>query len=112
MKEEDLPGQARLRGEQLTGRLKHLQLEFPEIGDVRGLGLMVGVEFRSSDGKPDKASAKAVLHACQERGLLLLICGAWDNTIRWIPPLVVTEAQIDEAVDIFAAALDKAVVKV
>ncbi len=112
MKEEDLPGQARVRGEQLIRRLKHLQMEFPEMGDVRGLGLMVGVEFRASDGKPDKASAKAVLHACQDRGLVLLTCGAWDNTIRWIPPLVVTESQIDEAVDIFAAALDKAVVKV
>jgi 4-aminobutyrate aminotransferase len=111
MKEEHLPDQAQVRGEQLTHRLKHLQEEFSEIGDVRGLGLMVGVEFRNSDGKPDKASAKAVLHACQEKGLLLLTCGAWDNTIRWIPPLVVTEAQIDEAVDIFAAALDTAGVK-
>jgi 4-aminobutyrate aminotransferase len=112
MKEENLPEQARVRGEQLTRRLKHLQQEFPEIGDVRGLGLMIGVEFRTPDGKPDKATAKSVIHACQEKGLLLLSCGTWDNTIRWIPPLVVTEAQIDEAADIFAAALDTAVVKV
>jgi 4-aminobutyrate aminotransferase len=112
MKEEDLLGQAKVRGEQLTGHLKHVQQAYPEIGDVRGLGLMIGVEFRTLEGKPDKANAKTVLHACQEKGLLLLTCGPWDNTIRWIPPLVVTEAQIDDAMDIFAAALDTAVVKV
>ncbi len=106
MRDEDLAGNAIKRGEQLMSHLKHLQLEFPGIGDVRGLGLMIGVEFRAEDGKPDKAAAKAVVHACQERKLLLLTCGPWDNTIRWIPPLVVTENQIDSAVEIFAESLN------
>jgi 4-aminobutyrate aminotransferase-like enzyme len=50
-----------------------------------------------------------VAHACLERGLMLLTCGAWDNVIRWIPPLVVSQAQMDAALDIFTESL-KAVV--
>ncbi len=72
---------------------------------MRGLGLMVGVEFSGPDGKPDKPTAKAVVHACLEHGLLLLTCGPYDNTIRWIPPLIVTREQLEEALDIFEQAL-------
>jgi 4-aminobutyrate aminotransferase len=92
------------RGAQLMEGLRHLQARYPQIGEVRGLGLMIGAEFRQGRA-PDKATAKAVAHACQERNLLLLTCGPWDNTIRWIPPLVVTEDQIDQALEIFAASL-------
>ena len=102
MREEDMIGNARRRGVELMTGLRHLQEEFPIIGDVRGLGLMVGAEFRTlKDRKPDKATAKAVVHKCQERNLLLLTCGAWDNTIRWIPPLVVNEEQIRLSLNIF-----------
>jgi 4-aminobutyrate aminotransferase len=66
---------------------------------------MIGVEFRTPDRKPDQAAAKAVAHACLDRGLLLLTCGPWDNTIRWIPPLVVKAEQIDRALAIFAESL-------
>jgi 4-aminobutyrate aminotransferase len=66
---------------------------------------MIGVEFRSADRKPDKATAKAVAHACLDRGLMLLTCGPWDNTIRWIPPLVVKAEQIDQALAIFEDSL-------
>jgi 4-aminobutyrate aminotransferase len=69
---------------------------------------MIGCEFRTPDGQPDKTGAKAVAHACQEQHLLLLTCGSWDNTICWIPPLVVTEEQIDEALGIFTQALKAA----
>ena len=93
------------RGIQLITGLRHLQEEYPEIGDVRGLGLMLGTEFRTGDRKPDKAMAKAIIHACQERDLLLLTCGPWDNTVRWIPPLVVNNEQINMALDIFSGAL-------
>ena len=54
---------------------------------MRGLGLMIGVEFRAVDRKPDKATTKAVVQACFERKLMLLTCGTFDNVIRWIPPL-------------------------
>ncbi len=105
MKAENMLANAQARGEQLTSALRHLQEEFPVIGDVRGLGLMVGTEFRDARGRPDKATAKALVHACLDEKLMLLTCGAWDNTIRWIPPLIVTESQITEALAIFTRAL-------
>ncbi len=110
MREEKMPENAAIRGDQLMNQLKRLQLDYPVIGDVRGLGLMVGVEFRSEDRKPDKAITKAIVQACFDQKLMLLTCGTYDNVIRWIPPLVVSEKQIDEAVDIFSDAL-KAVAK-
>jgi len=105
MKEEKLIENAAARGAQLMAGLRKLQAEFSQIGEVRGAGLMVGVEF-GRPGAPDTAAAKAVAKAAFERGLMLLGCGTYDNVIRWIPPLVVTEQQIDEALKIFAAALD------
>lgn len=105
MRDEAMLGNARLRGEQLVNHLRHLQMEFPVIGDVRGLGLMVGTEFRTLERKPDKLIAKAIVHACEARNLLLLTCGTYDNVIRWIPPLVVSEQQVEDAVSIFTDAL-------
>ncbi len=105
MKEERLPENAAQRGAQLMDGLRRLQKEFRSIGDVRGLGLMVATEF-SKNGEPDTDLAKAVVRAAFERGLMLLTCGTYDNAIRWIPPLVVTPEQIDEALTIFAASLD------
>lgn len=107
MKEDHMVENARDRGIQLMSGLRHLQEEFPVIGDVRGVGLMVGSEFRTVDGKPEKAIAKAVAHYCQENRLLMLTCGPWDNTIRWMPPLMVSQGQIDQALKIFAAALQE-----
>ncbi len=106
IKAERLVQNAAARGEQLQDSLRGLQADFPVIGDVRGLGLMAATEF-TRDGKPDTATAKAVARAALEGGLVLLTCGTFDNVIRWIPPLVVTAGQIDDAVRIFAAALDR-----
>jgi 4-aminobutyrate aminotransferase len=105
MKEEKLIENAAARGAQLMAGLRKLQAEFSQIGEVRGAGLMVGVEF-GRPGAPDPATAKAVAKAAFERGLMLLGCGTFDNVIRWVPPLVVNEQQMDEALKIFAAALD------
>jgi 4-aminobutyrate aminotransferase len=107
MRDEGMLANAEARGEQLRGGLEELQGRFPGIGDVRGLGLMVGVEFTGSDGKPDKPNAKAVQKACLEEQMLLLTCGTWDNTIRFIPPLVVTAEQIEDGLGRFDRALDK-----
>ncbi len=104
MRDEDLPGNAARTGERLISGLRELQAEFPMIGDVRGRGLMVGVEF-GQGSQSDKANAKAVQKACLEHNLLLLTCGTFDNVIRWIPPLVVNNAQIDEALMLFGQAL-------
>jgi 4-aminobutyrate aminotransferase len=107
MRDEGLLENTQARGEQLMVGLRHLQEQYPEIGDVRGLGLMVGVEFSSLEGKPDKRTAKAIQQACLEERLLLLTCGTWDNTIRFIPPLVVTADQIGDGLARFERALAK-----
>lgn len=106
MREEKMLENAQARGAELMSGLRRLQEEYPQIGDVRGLGLMIGTEF-VIDGRPEKAKplAKAIIHAAEERGLLLLTCGTYDNTIRWIPPLNVTSEQIQEGLRIFEEAL-------
>jgi 4-aminobutyrate aminotransferase len=106
IREEDLPGNAAQRGLQLLEGLKGLQRRHPVIGEVRGLGLMVATEF-GRPGAPDEKTAKAVVRAGAEAGLLLLTCGTYNNVVRWIPPLVVTPQQIDEALEIFEGALAK-----
>lgn len=105
--EEGMLANAAERGGELIAGLRHLQEEHPAIGDVRGLGLMVGAEFTTRDGKPDKATAKEVLHACLDEKLLLLTCGPWDNTLRFIPPLNVSSDEVAEALAAFGKGLLK-----
>ncbi len=107
MRDEDMPGNAARCGVQLTSGLRKFQEEYPQIGDVRGLGLMIGTEFTVNGKAADKAMTKAIIHACEERGLLLLSCGTFDNVIRWIPPLIVSGSQINDALSIFGEALHK-----
>src|SRR5512141_2213989 len=106
MREEDMPANAAERGIQLMTGLRKLQEEYSEIGDVRGKGLMIGTEFIVS-GRPDKAKplVKDIVHAAEEQDLLLLTCGTYDNTIRWIPPLNVTPEQINDGLRVFGEAL-------
>ena len=104
IQEDHLPENAANLGKRLLDGLRKLQAKYDVIGDVRGLGLMVATEFRTND-KDDKAFTKAVQNACLERNLLLLSCGTYGNVIRWIPPLIVTAEQIDEALEIFEEAL-------
>jgi 4-aminobutyrate aminotransferase len=92
-------------GEYLQEGLRSLMQKHDCIGDVRGLGLMVGVEFVE-----DRVSMKAapelrerIEHACYERGLIIL--GAGFNTIRWSPPLIITRENIDVALEIFDEAI-------
>lgn len=107
IREEGLLENTQERGTQLFSGLRHLQEVYPGLGDVRGLGLMIGAEFRTPDRKPDKDVAKAVVHSCLDDGLILITCGSWDNTVRWIPPLTVDEKQINHALDIFSKALEE-----
>ena len=73
----------------------------PEVTDVRGLGLMLGNEFRDAGGNPDGAAAGRAQQEAARRGLLLLTCGAWGQVVRFIPALVVNEAQVDEAAQLW-----------
>jgi len=107
IRDESLLENTQTLGAQLISGLRHLQEEYPILGDVRGLGLMIGTEFRTSNNKPDKGSAKAVVQTCLDSGLLLLTCGTWDNTVRWIPPLIVNNEQIGKALNIFSQALEQ-----
>jgi len=110
LQEEGLVENSARMGEKLMTRLQALQKRHPSLGDVRGLGLMVGVEFVVPGGRtPDKDRAKGVQQACKENGLLLLTCGTEGNVIRWIPPLIITEQELSEALDIFKDALGSAV---
>jgi len=105
LQEEGLVDNAARMGRRLLDNLQEVQGRHPVIGDVRGLGLMVATEFTQPTGQPDTTTAKAVQKSCFEAGLLLLTCGPFDNVIRWVPPLIVTSAQLDEAVSIFEEAL-------
>jgi 4-aminobutyrate aminotransferase-like enzyme len=106
MKNEDMLGNTNKRGYQLMTGLRKLQEKYPIIGDVRGMGLMIGTELSDEKGKPaNKKIVKSIIQACEERDLLLLSCGTYDNVIRWIPPLIVSEDQINSALLIFDDAL-------
>lgn len=104
IKDEKLTENAVRRGEQLMEGLTKLQTKYPGIGDVRGRGLMVSAEF-TKDGKPDGGAAKEITGKTWKNGLLLLTCGTYGNIIRWMPPLIVTEQQVTEALDIFEEVL-------
>jgi 4-aminobutyrate aminotransferase len=105
IREEGMIANAARMGEALQTRLKALQANFPVIGEVRGLGLMVGVEFVHQDGSPNGGAAEAVREHCLEHGLILLTCGVRDHVIRFIPPLNVSAAELDEGLTIFEGAV-------
>jgi 4-aminobutyrate aminotransferase len=96
----------RARGEQLRAGLRaHLDAH-AVVADVRGPGLMVGCELMTADGAPDAARVAAVAAHCRDEGRVLLMnAGTAGNVLRWMPPLVVTEAEIDRGLDAFGAAL-------
>ncbi|MGB3827497.1 MAG: aminotransferase class III-fold pyridoxal phosphate-dependent enzyme [Ornithinimicrobium sp.] len=104
IQDEALVDNAAVRGQQLRAGLEH-STRHPGADNVRGLGLMQGVEFRDSRGKPDGASAKAAQQAAHEHGLLLLTCGAFGQVVRFIPALVVDEALVNEALAIWDTVL-------
>ena len=105
LRDEGLVENAARMGKVLKEKLEALRRNSAVIGDVRGLGLMVATEFTTQDGEPATEIAKAVSKKCLENGLILLTCGTYGNIIRWIPPLIVNEEQIEEAVGIFERAL-------
>jgi 4-aminobutyrate aminotransferase len=105
IREEKLVENSARMGQHLVAGLRAMKEKYPGIGDVRGLGLMVAVEFTTAQGEPDTQTAKAVRVECLKRDLMLLTCGPYGNIIRWIPPLIVTQGQIDEALEIFDSAL-------
>jgi 4-aminobutyrate aminotransferase len=103
--QEELARNAAEIGAYLKGKLDELAGRSPHIGEVRGRGLMIGVEFvKDHESRaPDQDGADAVMIEAFRRGLLVLTCGR--STIRFCPPLVVTRPEVDRAVDLFEAAI-------
>ncbi|MEV4205333.1 aspartate aminotransferase family protein [Nocardia salmonicida] len=100
---EGLVDNAAMRGTQLLAGVRGLATK--AIGDVRGLGLLVGAEFTTATGEPDTATATAAQKSAVDKGLLLLTCGAHMNVVRMIPPLIVTDSQVEDALAIWSEVL-------
>lgn len=96
--QQELVDRAARTGARMLDRMRSWPARFPQVGDVRGLGLMIGIELVKDQASREKAPElrNEVVHRLFERGLLVL--GAGQNTIRLSPPLVLTEAQADFAV--------------
>ena len=109
IRDEKLLPRCRELGETVQARFRALQERYPVIGDVRGMGLMIGVELVESDGSPAARSCELLLDECLQRGLIVINCGPDRNIIRFIPPLTISDAEMDEALSIFTAALDAVV---
>uniref|UniRef100_A0A831X802 Aminotransferase class III-fold pyridoxal phosphate-dependent enzyme n=1 Tax=Thermorudis peleae TaxID=1382356 RepID=A0A831X802_9BACT len=108
MREERLPENAERVGNFLMAQLRELQDEFPVIGEVRGLGLMIGVEFVKPDRSPNPDAVKRVIQRAQELRTLLITAGEHDQVIRVIPPLIINQRQAEEFLDVFAEAVKSA----
>jgi len=111
MEAERIPAHAQRTGDRAKARFRQWAEQFPCIGDVRGLGAMVGLELVTDreSRTPDKALTGRVLAAALERGLVLLSAGTFGNTIRVLAPLTADDAIIDEGLDVMGAALEAAV---
>ncbi|KAF0865571.1 aspartate aminotransferase family protein [Pseudomonas sp. LD120] len=117
LKEQRLPEHAAAMGERLREHLLILQRDFPQLGDVRGRGLMLGVELVDPAGAPDaqrhppqhRRLAPLVQRECLKRGLILELGGRHGSVVRFLPPLIISAAQIDQVADIFSKAVAAAV---
>jgi 4-aminobutyrate aminotransferase len=107
IRDEDLVANAAVRGEELTRGLEALAAEDPRIGDIRGPGLMIGVELIKDPEtrEPDGDLGNALSEKCAEAGLLVLTAGPSHEVVRWIPPLDVDRAELEEALGVFQGAL-------
>jgi 4-aminobutyrate aminotransferase/(S)-3-amino-2-methylpropionate transaminase len=105
---EDYAARSRELGHIITKRFLHLQEHYPLIGDVRGLGGMAAMELVSdrSTKEPDSQAASDVLAAAHHRGLVLIKAGMYDNVLRILVPLCVTDEQLNKGLDIFEASLE------
>ena len=109
IREEQLLKRAQHIGHFMTSRLKGLQVRFPSVGDVRGLGAMVAVELvkKGSAAAPDAELTKALVQAAGRRGLVILSCGIYANVIRLLAPLTISDALLKEGCNLFEQALDE-----
>src|SRR5206468_3917736 len=106
IEKENLSARATETGNYAMAKLRELQEKNSLIGDVRGLGLMIGVELvKDAQKTPATAEAEAIRDACLRKGMLIGVGGVSGNVVRFQPPLVITRQQIDQALAIFTEAL-------
>jgi 4-aminobutyrate aminotransferase/(S)-3-amino-2-methylpropionate transaminase len=108
IEDEGVSERAAQLGETIRARMESWRERWPRIGDVRGLGAMLAIELvKEPEGKePDADTASAVVEAAAERGLLLLKSGIYANCIRVLAPLILTDAELDEALGVWDEALE------
>lgn len=105
--EENLIANAQQQGERLLTKLRELQSRYSCIDTIRGKGLMLGMEIADNYHTPRGDLASKLGLAAEAQGLLLLRCGTDGQIVRWLPPLTVSESEIDDAVARFAGALEE-----
>ena len=107
MSEQQLTDNARIQGQLLRAGLEELQLQYPVLGDVRGKGLMQGIEFVRANKEPAPDLVAEFFELTKAQGLLVGKGGLFGNTVRITPPLTVSSAQVKEALTIIRRALEK-----
>lgn len=106
--EENMLEKSVALGEKLQARFKAWQQKYDIIGEIRGLGAMLGLELvKGSDHAPAPDEAKALSAACFENGLSILVCGSYGNIIRVLAPFVITDEQLNKGLDIMEKGLMK-----
>lgn len=106
--EEDMLGKARRLGEKLSARFEAWRRRFSVIGEIRGLGAMLGFTLvRGAERTPAAEEAKRLAAFCLERGLILLVCGTYSNVIRVLAPFVITDAELEKGLSILEAGLEE-----
>lgn len=106
IEQEGLVGRARAIERLVKGRLLQMQAGDARLGDVRGRGAMIAVELvEAGTSEPDAALARNVATACHRAGVIVLTCGTHGNVLRLLPPLVISDALLEEALDVLAEAL-------
>jgi len=95
-------------GEILSGRLTAMQNNYPVIGDVRGKGAMQAIELvRPGSLDPNPEATDAVMKHCHQNGVLVLNAGTYNNVLRFLPPLAISDELLHDALDVLAAGLAK-----
>jgi 4-aminobutyrate aminotransferase/(S)-3-amino-2-methylpropionate transaminase len=107
MQQRDLAGAARRIGATIFERLSEAQGRHPAVGDVRGRGAMMALELvRPGTLEPDAETARTVVRACHQAGVIVLSCGSYGNVIRLLPPLVIDHALLTDGLDVLVGAID------
>ncbi len=105
---EDMLGKARRLGEKLGARFEAWRRRYPIIGEIRGLGAMLGFTLVRGEARtPAAEEAKRLASFCLERGLILLVCGTYSNVIRVLAPFVITDAELEQGLSILEAGLEE-----